>query len=209
MQDLKLIVITGVFSLAMGTALAEPTTTLPKVPDNVPKTEVAQQTPAVAVKSSAVPANGTQSKEKASEAAVSIVGDSDAENQIVQDRLVRIIEDDYAYEMQRRQLSNEVVLEKMRSDIRKLRGEDKKPLTPAPIISAQVTENKAPVQEHMPIALPHVVLEADIGGSRRVAVTDGKALRYVRAGEAFSMGGNDFKLSGDRKSVVLVEDNMQ
>lgn len=172
MQGLKIIVMAGVLTFAVGTAVA------------------ASTTPA------------TKNDDKKSEAEALARELADKESQIVQDRLASIAEDDYTFEMARRKLQNEVELEKMRSEIRKLRGEDKARPAPAPVSAA--TEPKEPIQSAAAIVMPRVVLQADIGGSQRVAVTNGDTLRYVRAGEVFSMGGHDFKLSGDKKSVVLI-----
>ncbi|MCM7589155.1 hypothetical protein M8S10_10035 [Enterobacter chuandaensis] len=134
-----------------------------------------------------------------------------ANTEVVQDRLASIVEDDYAFEQQRRKLANEVELEKLRSQIRKLRGEDK--MKPAPRMAAQepIAKPQAPAAAPAaaPIVMPRVVLEADIGGTNRVAVLSGDTLRYVRAGETFDMGGRKFKLAKDRKSVVMAEEAVQ
>lgn len=213
MQGLKLTVMTSVFSLAMGSAVAAPTTELPKVPDNVAKGGISESVVTLSTEAGAnIPATkGTGAitpdihtapgkKGNPSEAVEQANKAADAETQIVQERLAGIVEDNYAYEKARRQLESELELEKLRSQIRKLRGEDK--MRPSPVL----TEPKAPVQQAAAVAIPRVILEAEIAGSQRVAVSDGNALRYVRAGETFSMGGNNFKLAKDKKSVILVED---
>ncbi|WP_395304763.1 hypothetical protein [Enterobacter sp. ECC-019] len=130
-----------------------------------------------------------------------------ANTEFVQDRLASIAEDDYAFEQQRRKLANEVELEKLRSQIRKLRGEDK--MKSAPMMAAQAPAAKPQVPPAAPIVMPRVVLEADIGGTNRVAVLSGETLRYVRAGETFDVGGKKFKLAKDRKSVVMAEEAVQ
>ncbi|WP_410741322.1 hypothetical protein [Citrobacter koseri] len=216
MQGLKLTVMTSVFSLAIGTAVAAPTTELPKVPDNQAKegvsesvvtlsTEAGANIPATKGTGAMIPDTSMVSSKKgnSSEAAEQANEVVDAGTQIVQERLAGIVEDNYAYEKARRQLESELELEKLRSQIRKLRGEDK--MRPPSVL----TEPKAPVQQAAAVAIPRVVLEADIAGSQRVAVSDGNALRYVRAGEIFSMGGNNFKLAKDKKSVILVGDAVQ
>ncbi|MGX5027236.1 hypothetical protein ACWKYF_09860 [Enterobacter asburiae] len=130
-----------------------------------------------------------------------------ANTSTVQDQLASIVEDDYAFEQQRRKLANEVELEKLRSQIRKLRGEDKMKAAPRVEAPAEVSKPQAPVAAA--IVMPRVVLEADIGGTNRVAVQSGDTLRYVRPGETFDVGGRKFKLAKDRKSVVMAEETVQ
>lgn len=192
MQSVKLMVLTGIFSLSVGVAVAAPSTALPKAPESTAKKDVVKK------------AETDVQKADASEPQV------DDETQLVQDRLAEIVEDDFTYEKERRKLANQVELEKMLSQIRKLRGEDKK--GPAPVqVSQPANESKepAPTPSAPAIVMPRVLFEAEIGGSQRTAVSDGNELRYVRRGEVFSIGGNDFKLAKDRKSVVLAKDAIQ
>ncbi len=182
MQGLKLIFSAGTVLLAMGTAVA--TAGIPNTPNE-------------ATKPGAV--------DTASEARVNN-STADIQNQAVQDRLAAIVEDDYAFEKARRELANEVELEKMRSELRKLRGEDRKAPQPVAPAASKAEPQQQSVQT---IIMPHVVLEAQIGGAQRTAVTDGDTLRYVRAGEVFSMGGHNYKLAKDKKSVLLVESATQ
>ncbi|MCT6664197.1 hypothetical protein N4Q52_09295 [Enterobacter mori] len=159
----------------------------------------------------AVPSPGENKKKRKSEATEAQSEEAKQEEAantaVVQDRLASIVEDDYAFEKQRRKLANEVELEKLRSQIRKLRGEDK--MKPATRMAMQEPAAIPLAPAAAPIVMPRVVLEADIGGRNRVAVLSGDTLRYVRAGETFDMGGNKFKLAKDRKSVVMAEDAVQ
>ncbi|MGG5839612.1 hypothetical protein [Huaxiibacter chinensis] len=128
----------------------------------------------------------------------------------VQNHLAQMAEDDFVYEQQRRKLSQQVELEKLQSQIRKLRGEDK--MKPAPVASAPVEKPAdAPkvAPQSAPVDMPRVVLEANIGGANRVAVTSGGTLRYVRPGETFAINGNNYQLAKDRKSVVMAEEKVQ
>ncbi|KNC12229.1 hypothetical protein AC791_02510 [Klebsiella sp. RIT-PI-d] len=181
MQGLKLIFSAGTVLLAMGTAVA--TTGIPYTPDEATK--------AGAVDTASARVNNSA---------------ADNQTQAVQDRLAAIVEDDYEFEKARRELANEVELEKMRSELRKLRGEDRK--APQPVAPA-ASEAEPQQQSVQTIIMPRVVLEAQIGGAQRTAVTDGDTLRYVRAGEVFSMGGHNYKLAKDKKSVLLVESATQ
>lgn len=191
MQGLKLMIITGAFSLTASTAFAAPTSALPEAPVK----------PVVAEKVNESVGNGAIVPQQSMNSEIAV---SDADHtQAVQDRLASIVEEDYAFEKQRRQLANEVELEKMRSELRKLRGEDK--MRSAPV--ERVAASPAPAQSSL--VMPRVLLAAEIGGSQRVAVTDGNALRYVRYGEVFSMGGSSFKLAKDGKSVIPAEGMVQ
>ena len=193
MQGLKLMIITGAFSLTASTAFAAPTSALPEAT----KTPVvAEQVNETAGKAAIAPQQTVNSEIAVSEA---------DHTQAVQDQLASIVEEDYAFEKQRRQLANEVELEKMRSELRKLRGEDK--MRSAPV--ERVAASSAPAPAQSSVVMPRVLLAAEIGGSQRVAVTDGNALRYVRYGEIFSMGGSNFKLAKDGKSVIPAEGRVQ
>ncbi len=214
MQILKLVMLTSVFSLVIETANAAPTTNLPQAPvsDSQAKTDAAGNRSASADNAAGsakavdktAPVVATASKDKPSASGTVMPAESDVEDinsLFVQDRLASIVEDDFTFEQARRRLANEVELEKMRSELRKLRGEDK--VRPQPV-QTQPSETTAKAEPKV-IDMPRVVLEAEIGGSRRVAVTDGKTLRYVRTGEIFSMGENKFKLASDKRTVTLVE----
>ncbi|MGO3909116.1 hypothetical protein [Huaxiibacter chinensis] len=182
--------------------------------------ETAPQTHAAAPSAASEPAqNSAEMKPKA---AVDAAGETGSQNvdakqtavsntEQVQNHLAQMAEDDFVYEQERRKLSQQVELEKLQSQIRKLRGEDK--MKPAPVVSAPVekpadTPKDAP-QSAPPVDMPRVVLEANIGGANRVAVASGGTLRYVRPGETFAIDGNTYQLAKDRKSVVMSEEKVQ
>jgi len=206
MQGLKLIFSAGTVLLAMGTAVA--TAGIPNTPNEATKPGTVDAASEARANNSAAGSSGTEQSLSAVEtkknSLSTAMSNSAADNQTqaVQDRLAAIVEDDYAFEKARRELANEVELEKMRSELRKLRGEDRK--APQPVASA-ASEAEPQQQSVQTIIMPRVVLEAQIGGAQRTAVTDGDTLRYVRAGEVFSMGGHNYKLAKDKKSVLLVE----
>lgn len=125
-----------------------------------------------------------------------------------QEFLKEVVENDYEYQLKSRQLEQEVELEKMRSEIRKLRGEDKKPdaaVSPQPSTS-QPELPKTP-ESTIPKELPFVLLESEIAGSARVAVTNSarSKLMYVRPGELFEMDGVQYQLVRDKKSGLQVK----
>lgn len=240
-KRLKSIVVTSALTLVVGNATAAPTTDLPQAPSHSEQTtpkSVEQAGKNVSEKeSSASAATAPQTKaatpsvaskpvqsdaEMKPNAAMEAVGEPGAQNvdarpaavdntTQVQNHLAQMAEDDFVYEQQRRKLSQQVELEKLQSQIRKLRGEDK--MRPAPVVSAPVQspaeEPQAAPQSAPPVDMPRVVLEANIGGANRVAVTSGGSLRYVRPGETFAIDGNYYQLAKDRKSVVIAEEKGQ
>lgn len=202
MQGLKLIFSTCAVLLAMGTAMA--TTGIPQAQNEATKRGTVDAASEARVNTSPADLSGTELCLSDAEAVSTAKSNSVSANQtqIVQDRLATIVESDFEYEKARRKLANEVELEKMRSEIRKLRGEDRKTSQPVALAASKAEPQQQTVQT---IIMPRVVLEAQIGGAQRTAVTDGDTLRYVRAGEVFSMGGHNYKLAKDKKSVLLVE----
>ena len=225
MQSVKVMMLTAVFSLSVGTAVAAPSTALPKAPDSAAKkdavtgaeTAVQKEKPSAPKEITAAQPNMAMVQDKldqkiepdatssTNEAAKDQAKVKD-ETQLVQDRLAEIVEDDYAYEKARRKLANLVELQKMISQIRKMSAEDKKYSTPIQKVEVTQPAKAEPVKTAAPSVMPRVLFETQIGGSQRTAVSDGDELRYVRNGEVFTIGGSDYKLAKDRKSVVLARD---
>lgn len=225
MQSVKVMMLTAVFSLSVGMAVAAPSTALPKAPDSAAKkdavteakTDVHKEKPSAPDEIAAAQPQMAMVQEKldekiepnatssANEAAKDQAKVKD-ETQLVQDRLAEIVEDDYAYEKARRKLANLVELQKMISQLRKMSAEDKKYSAPVQKVEVSQPTKAEPVKSAEPIAMPRVLFETQIGGSQRTAVSDGEELRYVRNGEVFTIGGSDYKLAKDRKSVVLARD---
>lgn len=210
MQGLKLIFSAGTVFLVIGTV--DVTAGLPKTPHDVTTPDTVHAAAEDGVNNATGGSSGTGPLLSAAEPKndpVAVAKDnsvSDNQTQTVQDRLAAIVEDDYLYEKARRKLANEVELEKMRSELRKLRGEDRK----VPQLAEPSPSKVEPQQQSaQAVILPRVMLEAQIGGVQRTAVTDGDTVRYVRAGEIFSMGGNSYQLAKDKKTVLPIESATQ
>lgn len=127
-----------------------------------------------------------------------------------QEFLKEVVENDYDYQLKSRKLSQEVELEKMRSEIRKLRGEDKKTGAVAasrPQPSAPQADAPKQPESKIPRELPIVLLESEIAGNARVAVTNSQRnkLMYVRPGERFEMEGARYQLVRDKKQGLVVK----
>lgn len=121
----------------------------------------------------------------------------------MQQHIQKMVEEDYAWEAKKREVANELELEKMKSEIRKLRGEDNvRPMT-QPV---SIPEESSTTQHSS--ASPHLLLESNIGGLSRVAVSsaDGSALRYVSPGERFTLDGRQYQLVRDRTSGLIIKE---
>lgn len=121
----------------------------------------------------------------------------------MQQHIQKMVEEDYAWEAKKREVANELELERMKSEIRKLRGEDKMPLTAQPVsIPAEIGATQSNN------ASPHILLESNIGGLSRIAVSnaDGSALRYVSPGERFMLDGHQYQLVRDKTSGLTVKE---
>ncbi|OXL39181.1 hypothetical protein CA284_16445 [Enterobacter mori] len=196
MQSLKNLMVIGFVIIFCGVAIAAPTTDLPSAPK--------------------VQGNDTSSI-GVSEKEVKIVNSSlndDVEappssERMMQEHILQLVEDDYRYQSELRKLKHQVELEKMLSEIRKLRGEDKLKTVPAPVPVRETvnqSENNVSVAENS--SLPHVVLESVIGGLSRVAIADqgGNQLLYVQPGETFAMDGKEYILTKDKKLGLQIKE---
>lgn len=135
-----------------------------------------------------------------------------SDGKTTQEFLKEVVENDFEYQLKSRKLEQEVELEKMRSEIRKLRGEDKKSAAAAaPVPQPQQAAPQADVQKvpesKIPKKLPFVLLESEIAGNARVAVTNNERskLMYVRPGARFEMDGVQYQLVRDKKNGLQVK----
>jgi len=121
----------------------------------------------------------------------------------MQQHIQKMVEEDYAWEAKKREVANELELERMKSEIRKLCGEDKMPLMAQP---ASIPATVSATQSSS--ASPHILLESNIGGLSRVAVVsaDGSDLRYVSPGEHFTLDGHQYQLVRDKSSGLTIKE---
>jgi len=121
----------------------------------------------------------------------------------MQQHIQQMVEEDYAWEVKKRDVANELELERMKSEIRKLRGEDNVQARAQPV---SMPEDSGTSQSSS--GLPHVLLESNIGGLSRVAVSsaDGSNLRYVSPGERFTLDGRQFQLVRDKISGLTIKE---
>ncbi|AID26928.1 hypothetical protein [Salmonella bongori] len=125
--------------------------------------------------------------------------DGDNSN-VQQDEFIKIMEDNLYFEKQKRQLVNEVALEKLRSELKKLRGTATSPVMPA------MTETSAPREV---VSKPNVILVSKIGGLTKVLVSEGGSKHYLSRGERFSSGGKNYILIMDSAGRYQVKEHQQ
>lgn len=194
MQSVKKIMVAVLAIALMDGAIAAPTTDLPvtlKAQENA-------TTSAIKTKNDLKTVNDFSNNK---------LEESLSSELMMQKHIQQMVEVDYLYQSEIRKLKHQVEMEKMYSEIRKLRGEDKVKPVPAPVReTVNVSENKASVAENS--SLPHVVLESVIGGLSRVAVINqgGEQLLYVQPGETFAMDGKQYILTKDKKLGLQIKE---
>lgn len=155
-----------------------------------------------------VMAEGTSAVKPAQEIVAKVLDDASqqgSENQSrMQDHVITLMEDDFAFEKQRKKLSNELVLEKLRSDIRKLKGEGSRMAAPSvPSGNQAVTESTDTDEQSVSVNAPalRALLISEIAGQKRVAVTgEGGGIKMVPLNQRFSYAGYNYiaqYVSGD------------
>ena len=121
-----------------------------------------------------------------------------------QDQIVRALQDDIVFERQKRQLSNELALEKLRAELQKVRGENKPavmmPVAPPPVSVPQETSS---VQT--PLAVPSVVLVSQVAGVSRVGISVNGQIRFVGRQEKFNANGKKYELVTEKNKLVVRE----
>ncbi|WP_434132418.1 hypothetical protein [Enterobacter cloacae] len=198
MQSLKKVMVVALAIVLGGGAIAAPTTDLPVAPKAQGNAATSVGEPEKDTKIVSTLSNTNLEESQSSEL-------------MMQNHIQQLVEDDYRYQSELRKLKHQVEMEKMFSEIRKLRGEDKVKSTSVPTLApvreaVNVSESKASVAENS--SLPHVVLESVIGGLSRVAVINkgGEQLLYVQPGETFTMDGKQYILTKDKKLGLQVKE---
>ncbi|WP_122097456.1 hypothetical protein [Rahnella sp. Larv3_ips] len=127
----------------------------------------------------------------------------------VQEHIIQMMQNDITFDAQKRELSNELELEKIRSEINKLK-EDNEPISVEPVRAPEVTEpvqpDVQPVETVEAVALPKVVLVSEIAGVSRVAVSSGDGVKMVRLNEKFTQEGHQFIVSNSGRGMPTVRE---
>ncbi len=124
-----------------------------------------------------------------------------------QEQIVRALQDDIAFEQQKRQLSNELALEKLRAELQKVRGENAPAVTSMPVAPPVATpvhdEPVAPVSRAAP---PSVVLISQVAGVSRVGVSVSGQLQFVGRHETFPANGKRYRLVPAKNNQLTVRE---
>ena len=121
----------------------------------------------------------------------------------MQDHVVEMIEKDFNFESQYRELANQLALEKVRSELRKLRGEKKAdsvavmPMSTASTMD-DISASPGATSESAPGLRP--LLISEIAGQKR----DG-GVKMVPLNQRFSYGGYDYIARHNKANDVTVE----
>ncbi|EBS4373284.1 hypothetical protein DQD18_15055 [Salmonella enterica subsp. enterica serovar Oranienburg] len=125
-----------------------------------------------------------------------------------QDQIVRALQDDIVFEREKRQLSNELALEKLRAELLKVRGDSAPavvmPSAPPPV--AMPVEQSGGVTETPRAVPPSVVLVSQVAGVSRVAVSVSGQLRFISRNEVFSANGKKYRLVPSGNSHLMVRE---
>ncbi|HAK4778121.1 TPA: lngG [Salmonella enterica] len=124
-----------------------------------------------------------------------------------QDQIVRALQDDIVFERQKRQLSNELALEKLRAELQKVRGES----TPAASMSVTPPPAVVPVHNESPVEAsptfpPAVVLVSQVAGVSKVGITVNGQLRFVGRNETFNANGKKYHLVPTKNNLLVARE---
>ncbi|ELD4018706.1 lngG [Salmonella enterica] len=124
-----------------------------------------------------------------------------------QEQIVRALQDDIVFERQKRQLSNELALEKLRAELQKVRGES----APAVTMPVMPPPTAIPVHDEPPVVVPPalppvVVLVSQVAGISRVGVTVNGQLRFVGRNETFNANGKRYQLVPAKNNLLIARE---
>ncbi|EBU9317269.1 lngG [Salmonella enterica subsp. enterica serovar Amager] len=125
-----------------------------------------------------------------------------------QEQIVSALQDNITFERQKRQLSNELALEKLRAELQKVRGENAPVVATMPVAPPVATtvreETPAPVPRRS--APPSVVLVSQVAGVSRVGVSVNGQLQFVSRSEKFSANGKHYRLVPTKNNQFIVRE---
>lgn len=135
---------------------------------------------------------------------------ADAASSPIQNHVVQLMEKDFSFETQYRELNNQLALEKLRSELRKLRGGTTSS-GPAPTMDlaaegSDVSDESAQAGASAPAL--RALLISEIAGQKRVAISgEGGAVKMVPLNKRFSYGGHEYiahHMQGDDVTVEVI-----
>ncbi|ECG5644061.1 lngG [Salmonella enterica subsp. enterica serovar Poona] len=123
-----------------------------------------------------------------------------------QEQIVSALQDNITFERQKRQLSNELALEKLRAELQKVRGENAPVVATMPVAPPVAT----PVRDESPVPRravpPSVVLVSQVAGVSRVGVSVNGQLQFVSRNEKFSANGKQYRLVPAKNNQLIVRE---
>lgn len=117
-----------------------------------------------------------------------------------QEQLIQLMQADIIFEREKRQLSNEVALEKLRSELKKIRSDS----TPTLVMPTMAGDNPTPVAAVVS-AVPEVLAVSQVGGVSKVAVGAGRGVILVDRHEIFDIEGKKYQLVTNSKKRLVVK----
>ena len=126
----------------------------------------------------------------------------------MQNHVVQLMEKDFSFESQYRELNNQLALEKLRSELRKLRGGTvaSGPAPAAPLAAADNNVDDEPAEPGTSAPALRALLISEIAGQKRVAISgEGGAVKMVPLNKRFSYGGYEYIAHHRQGDDVTVE----
>lgn len=134
------------------------------------------------------------------------------EPELVQQHVIKMMQDDFSFETQKRSLSNELELEKIRNQIDKLKQESNKQavtMIAPPMASPQAAVENTPQISAPPVVemnKPKVLLVSQIAGVSRVAVEGDNGVKLVKLNESFAMNGKKYVVSNGQNNIPVLKE---
>lgn len=121
-----------------------------------------------------------------------------------QEQIIRMLEEDFNFESQRKQLSNQLALEKLRNELNKLRT-DSHPEQQI-VVSASSDERKDNISA-IAVEAPEIVLISEVAGVQRILVNDAGNIKLRTPADKFTANNNrHYKfVTKENKKYVLKE----
>ena len=126
----------------------------------------------------------------------------------MQNHVVQLMEKDFSFETQYRELNNQLALEKLRSELRKLRGGNAAsvPVPATPLTAAETDFNDEPAEAGASAPALRALLISEIAGQKRVAISgEGGGVKMVPLNKRFSYGGYEYIAHHRQGDEVTVE----
>ncbi|ADO47282.1 hypothetical protein [[Enterobacter] lignolyticus] len=99
-----------------------------------------------------------------------------------QEQIVRLLEEDFNFEAQKRQLSNQLALEKLRNELNKLKADGQ--VIPQ-LSSPAVTDSTAELKPVIATEVPAILLISEVAGLPRILVKDGDNIKLRKPSDIF------------------------